>query len=312
MSPQVAAGYGGLRNFVWQTLARNLLLYLFCFAGMLLTLLRFHQVEQRTRIALIFTVVITALVFTHDQPWPYVFIMALPFVALWAPMPLELFADQKRHLAIASAVLALAVGMSFVRNLNYLSLDNRAQLALVDRAEKLVSPDDIYFDGVGMLPNRDEPSLLWLDRQSVVRTLQEGPQSEAYRIIAGSRPTVILWSYRMGAIAPVVGSALQNSYVQVAPNLRMLGRKLDRQETVRFDVPRTATYALFNEAGNQLSGRVSVNGQTLSAPVRLERGIATVTLEDGPGTALLLPEGRYAGLLSRGSDDDQLFANVYD
>ena len=81
-SSEIAAEYGGLRQFVWQTVVRNLPLYAFCFAGMLMELRRIAELGQRQRIALIFSVVITVLVFAHNQPWPYVFIMALPFVSL--------------------------------------------------------------------------------------------------------------------------------------------------------------------------------------------------------------------------------------
>ena len=171
-----ADAYANLRQYVVQTLTRNALLYAFCFGGMVLSLLRITKLDGRKRIALIFSVVITAFVFAHDQPWPYVFIMAIPFMALWALEPLDALAGKRVYVAAAWAVLGIAVLTSFARNVQALKIDNHAQLALVDRAEKLVGPGEVYFDGVGMLPNRAEPSTLWLDRHAILVTLARGEE----------------------------------------------------------------------------------------------------------------------------------------
>jgi len=303
--------YTGLRNYVEQTLIRNALLYIFCFGGMTLALLRVTRLGEPTRIALIFTTVITAFVFAHNQPWPYVFIMALPFMALWS---LELFdrvAADKRYLRIAWLAVAIAIAGSLVRNLSYLRLDNRAQLELVARAEALVEPDEKYFDGVGMLPNRLEPSILWLGRAEILKTLRDGDQSEAYQVLANSPTKIILWSYRMDGIYPVVEPLIRNSYVQVAPNLRLAGRRLRLGERVTFDVPIAGRYALYSASGQPLRGQVEIDGAVLDPPLGLEPGPKTVTLRTGPGEALLLPEGSYIGRFKAGDDNGALFAGVY-
>lgn len=304
--------YGNLGKYVVQTLARNALLYAFCFAGMGLALLRVGKLEQRRRIALVFAIVITALVFAHNQPWPYVFLMALPFMALWATEPFDALAARPLYRAALWAVLAIAVAASFARNVSYLGIDNRGQLALVDRAESLVGPGEIYFDGVGMLPNRPEPSTLWLDRATIFRTLREKQASEAYRILADSPPRVILWSYRLDAIEPVVGPLLRDRYVQVAPNIRLAGRRLIAGQRVAFDVPIAGIYGLYDLTGAPLRGRVEVDGMVHDAPIRLATGRKTIRLLSGPKEARLLPVGAYDGLFAPGGDDPLLFANVYD
>ncbi|WP_189522761.1 hypothetical protein, partial [Mesorhizobium sp. M2E.F.Ca.ET.166.01.1.1] len=120
--------------------------------------------DGRRRIALIFSVVITVLVFAHNQPWPYVFIMAQPFMSLWSLTMLDGLAARARYLRLAWIALVTAVAISFVANLLYLRIDNAAQLELVARAESLLTPDERYFDGIDMLPNRMEPTTLWLDK----------------------------------------------------------------------------------------------------------------------------------------------------
>jgi hypothetical protein len=312
-SAQTAAEYGGLRHFVGQTLIRNALLYAFCFAGMIIALLRIIRLEPARRIALIFSIVVTALVFAHNQPWPYVFVMALPFMALWALCPFDALAGRPRlYTNVALAVLAIAIAVSFVKNAFYLRLDNQAQLAVVERAEKLLGPGDVYFDAIGMLPNRREPSTLWLDRHSILETLREGKESEAYRIFARSPPKLIIWSYRMDAIAPLVGPLIRRSYVQVAPNIRIAGVQLRRGASgAVFEVPVAGKYALYDLAGSPVGGQLEVYGVVTGQPLDLRRGKVTVRLRSGSMEALLLPVGSYAGLFAAGRDDRALFEGVY-
>lgn len=307
-----ASDYGGLTRYVLQTLARNYVLYVFCFAGMALSLARIMKLDERRRIALIFSIVITVLVFAHDQPWPYVFIMALPFMSLWSLTLLDGVAARARYLRVAQIALVTAMGISFVANLFYLRLDNTAQLELVARAESLLAPDERYFDGVGMLPDRMEPTILWLDKHYVLATLREGKNSEAYNVLSKSPPKLILWSYRMDYIYPVVAPLILNSYVRVAPNLRIAGFRLHPGERKIFGVPIAGSYALYNADGMPLPGQVEIDGAVLDPPFHLTAGPKTVALRNGSGEALLLPTGSYAGHFKAGGDNEFLFYGVYD
>ncbi|MDX8464890.1 hypothetical protein RFM26_04240 [Mesorhizobium sp. VK23B] len=306
------ADYGGLRRFVLQTLARNYVLYVFCFSGMALSLVQIMKLDERRRIALIFSVVVTVLVFAHDQPWPYVFIMALPFMSLWSLILLDGLATRVRYLRVAWIALATAMAISFVVNLLYFRFDNAAQLELVARAESLLAPDERYFDGIGMLPNRMEPTTLWLDKHYVLATLREGKTSAAYNVLGKSPPKLILWSYRMDYIYPVVAPLIVNSYVRVAPNLRIAGSRLHPGERKIFEVPIAGSYALYNADGTPLRGQVEIDGVVLNPPFHLTTGPKTVTLRNGAGETLLLPDGSYAGHFKAGGDNDFLFDGVYD
>ena len=311
-SSQTAAEYGGLRNFVAQTLGRNALLYVFCFAGMALATIRIRQIRSSDRIALIFSLVVTVLIFSHNQPWPYVFVMALPFMALWALQPFDALSDKPVYLPALTAVLVVAVAGSFARNIRYLELNNDAQLAIVDRVEALLARNETYFDGVAMLPNRPQPSIIWLDRHGVLITLREGDRSVAYKVFASTPPKVIIWSYRMDAINSVVGPLIDESYVSVAPNVRMAGRKLHLGDTTQFKVPISGSYALYSPTGKRVPGRIEVDGRSRGFPVQLERGVNSIRLVEGTAGALLLPKGDYDGKIRPGSDDRSLFNGVYD
>jgi hypothetical protein len=306
-----SSDWGGLRGYVLQTLVRNTLLYLFCFAGMAISLARIRTLDQKRRVALIFSLIITILVFLHYQPWPYVFVMALPFLSLWALVPIDRYIPNSRDLRIAWALLAIALIGSFVRNVQYLQYGNEQQLDVVKRAEALTGPRDVYFDGVGMLPNRQEPSTLWLDAHYVHKTLREGARSEAYRIFTRSPPKTVIWSYRMDGVEPVVGPRIQASYVHVAPNILIAGRHLWRGQSQDFRTPVNGAYRLYDTRGNPVPGTVEVDGKAFAAPFDLTIGAHKVTLRDGPSYALLLPAGSYSGKLLAAGDYPDLFADVY-
>lgn len=305
------AEYGGLRGYVLQTLFHNAILYVFCFGGIVLGLMRIATFEERQRIALTFTTVITVLVFAHDQPWPYVFIMALPFMALWSLGLLDRNAADIRRVRWAGALLVLAGTISYVSDIRYLRIDNPAQLALIARAEALVEPDEKYFDGIGMLPNRQEPSTLWLDQHYVLKTLREGRESEAYKILSNSPPKMILWTYRLDKIEPVIAPLIRDSYVQIAPNIRMAGRRLRSDHLEIFKVPVAGRYRLYTTNGQAADGEVEIDGTLRSQPFSLQAGISNVVLRSGPAEALLLPEGHYESSVTAG-EDTELFLGVYD
>lgn len=302
--------YGGLRHYVIRTLAQNSILYAFCFGGMTVALTQILSLGEKQRITLIYSVVIAALVFAHDQPWPYVFVMALPFMVLWSLTMLDRLATYGAATRVARAIIVFAIAFSLFKAAVFLRSDNTDQLRLVARAEALLSPSERYFDGIGMLPNRLEPSTLWLDRHFVLETLRQGTQSEAYRVFREAPPKVVLWSYRMDNIYPIVSGLLDRSYVQVAPNIRLAGRHLRADKGEDFKVPVGGAYGLYSETGEPIQGRVEVDGVLKSPPFVMAVGRHVVKLDDGPATALLVPVGSYTGVFAPGPDNKLLFATV--
>ncbi|MFP5597363.1 hypothetical protein [Kluyvera sp. 142486] len=305
---------GALRVYVLQTLLDNTFLYLLCFGGMIMAFKRWGISNEKTRIALIFSLVMTILVFTHDQPWPYVFIMALPFISLWSLIPLDYFFAQNDKPILRlffPAVATFTLLSSYFSDFTYLKINNVRQLEMVTRAEALLKPDEKYFDGIGMLPNRLEPTTLWLDTWYVLKTLQEGKESEAWRVFTQSPPKVILWSYRLSNIHPAIAEVIDNSYVQVAPNIRLAGQLLQIGRQEEFRVPLAGKYQLYSATGAPVSAQIKVDGMTLAPPITLSTGRQTITLLNGPEKALLLPVGTYDGLFKAGDDDNTLFAFTY-
>lgn len=304
--------YVDLNVYVWQTLARNAPLYLICFVSLGLSLIRYRTLQQSERIAAVFTLVVTILVFLHNQPWPYVFVMVLPFLALWSLRLVPRTGPQDLKDYIYLLVLLVGIAMSFVSNVAYFRFDNREELAVIKQAEGMLARDEAYFDGIGMLPARYESTRLWLDAKGIQTALAQGQASQAFAGLSGSPPALIIWSYRMDLIEPLLSPLLERSYVPVAPNIRLPGISISPGRPTEFDVPKAGLYRLYGENGEALAGAVEINGTQRATPVELERGTVQVALVDAREPALLVYSPCVRVNLDPQADDHQLFAHVYD
>lgn len=282
--------YDGLRHFVVQTLGRNWILYALCLAGLLIALAGIRRADTGRRIALIFTLIIAVLVYGHNQPWPYVFIMALPFLVLWVHTPfsdLELPALARRA---AVGIVGFAVIASFYRNAVYTAHDNRHQIDVIRRAEALLEPDDTYFDGVGSIPNRPEAARRWMDARRVSLTVADGADSDVYTVLSGAMPKIFVTSYRIRAIEEVLAPLITDRYVAIYPNILIAGRRIEGGSEIVFDAPYPGDYALYDRDGIATEGEALVDGVRLKTPVRLERGKVRIQVTAG-SDAYLLPAG---------------------
>lgn len=303
--------YGGLWQFILQTLLRNAPQYLVCFAGLALALRHLRELSPERRIALVFTVVMCLLVFLHNQPWPYVFIMVVPFLALWAPTFGDSYgttAERRRFLMIGVALLFAA---SSWRNYHYLAHDNEPQRTLVTEVEHLLDPTETYFDGIGMLPNRYESTRLWMDQKRVNVTLEEGSNSVLMRSLLERPPKVLILTYRIGKVASLVLPVLKDRYVKIAPNILVTGQRLTAGTTTRFQTPVAGTYALYDVNGKPMSGQLDIDGTLLSPPFDMTAGPKNITLQAETGDAFLLPAGLTPLRFAPEAPDLSLFDGVY-
>jgi hypothetical protein len=216
--------YEGLGRFVRQTLVRNPIIYALSFAGLILALSRVRRLSPAQRVAAVFSVVIAVLVFLHSQPWPYLFIWALPFLVLWIPMLGDVAKGRPRQVGIG--ILAVAVVFSFARNLAHFDHDNRAQLALIAEAESLIGPEESYFDGIGLLPSRNDTPRRWLDARGVARVL--GGQDDLMAALRDAPPVLVIESYRTDALGPDFANWLNGIYGEVGPGLWLRGTEARR------------------------------------------------------------------------------------
>ncbi len=283
---------GGLRSFLGQMLARDLGLYLLCAAGLLLRARHFLGMGRAERRAWIFTLVITALVFAHRAPWPYNFVMAIPFLGLWGAVPVRAMpAGRPRARFALGAAVATVMALSFVRNVHYLDHDNRVQTETMRRAEALLGPGDGYADGIRMLATRRDVVPRWWDRATIadIRAAAEaGDMSHFERIFAGA-PKVWILSYRTRALGEFLRPYLDNAYVPIFPNILIAGAELAPGREVTFEARWPGAYRLYRADGTPAEARLVVDGARAAAPVNLPVGPHALRLGPAPGPLYLLP-----------------------
>ncbi|MFV2054384.1 glycosyltransferase family 39 protein [Aliiroseovarius sp. YM-037] len=302
--------YADLRVYLYQTLSRNALLYLLCFCGVGLQAVRFMKLRSGDRIHLVATLVMALLVFTHNQPWPYVFTMVLPFLAPYAMIVYRRLSEVSARANVLLLVFAALITISCVRNVQYFDHDNRAQLSVVRMAESLTGQDDTYFDGIGMLPNRTMQPYSWLDAMWVHKTREAGADSDLMRGLEQHYPAVIIQSYRTKALAELLEPLIAQSYVAVGNNILVPGRRLDADQTQVLNVLQTKTFTAINSATGAPLDSITVDGESRPVPLRLPAGEYSLTSPEGV-PVWFVPEGSPLKPTTAPTEQEALFERVY-
>ncbi|HEY3349497.1 MAG TPA: hypothetical protein VGM13_06975 [Thermoanaerobaculia bacterium] len=309
--------YVGIRGlYVTQTLARNPVPYALAAAGVVLVLLRFRSAAWRVRLAAVMAFAVALLVFRHDQPWPYVFVMALPFLAVIAPEALARLEERapRRGPWIRLGVCALLM-WQLPRNLAYLGHGNWVQNEVVAQAERLLAPEDRYFDGIGMIPTRGlAEAVSWeaLVLEGVRAELARGDDRSIRRILE-SRPKVWILNYRIHALREFLPRLLDPSYVRVQPDLLLTGAFLPGAGSVTFVNRWPGRYGLFRPDGAPGGGAWTVDGHEAPRDGFLPAGRFEIGFPPSTGPGYLLPAGTtLPGPLPVTGPLSDLFGGVYD
>lgn len=308
--------YEGLRTYVAQTFLRNPAQYLLCIAGWLMAAPHILRAAGAARLVWLFTGVIATLVYLHPAPWPYNFIMAIPFLGLWAPVVTTALAkgsSGKAALIIGAVTLALSV--SFARNAAYLGHNNTVQNETVRRAESLLGPEDTYADGIGMVVTRRRAGReQWWARYTLLRILddvQRGDHALIEAVFADS-PKVWILNYRTDTVADVLQGYLDQSYVAIFPNVLIAGRELAPGQEVVFQVPYPGRYRLYGADGRPAEAPLTVDGRPARGEVALGKGRHVVRLDgEITGLSLLPAEIAVPFDLSRSRAQRTLFGEIY-
>ncbi len=285
--------YENLSAFVWQTFLRNIAAYSLCAIGLGVAVVRLGRRAEPERIALIFTIVIAALIYgVHPAPWPYNFIMAIPFLALWGPYALEPFSHRPERIRLLlMGFCILFVGLSFIRNVRYLEHDNKYQRQTMQLAENLLLPDERYFDGVHMIVTRPHATNLWLQRSGVLDITAAAERGDygALEQIFALNPKVVILSYRTRGIEAALAPFLEGSYLPVAPNILLSGSPVEGRGERVFQVRWAGTYRLYGADGRPSAAVLLADSREVAGPVRLDLGLHRLRLAREEGPLYLLP-----------------------
>ena len=136
-----AGTYYSLTGFIRQTVIRNLIPYFLGLVGWLLVGNNIRRMKEPERIVWLFSGMITVFIFSHNQPWPYIFIFCIPFIAIWSDRPLALFEalGKRKYVVVLMTIMAL-LSFSFLRNIQYINHTNQLQREVVIQAQNLLNP----------------------------------------------------------------------------------------------------------------------------------------------------------------------------
>jgi len=315
-----SAEFAGFHRYVEQTLVRNVVPYGVCGAGLGWALLRWRQVAAAVRLTSVTTLLVVALTFLHDQTWPYVFVWPQAFLALWvAPLGerIGLRAAEAGRQAIAALLVLFA--FSVPRNVAYFRHDNAAQLAAIAGAERLLAPEDRYFDGIGMLVKRRIAGPYpdwWWDKPALARLRvahRRGDDRVARQILA-DQPKLWILNYRFETVQKMVEAMTRGGFVRVDPILLLAGVELPAAagETT-FLCRWEGDYALFDETGRRVAEAVAVDGATATAAPRVGLGLHRISREGPVARRFLLPaDALLSGPIPVSGTVPALFGEIYD
>lgn len=314
--------YQGLTRYRIVTLQQNLALYAMAalVVGWALATWRRRGVEVRS--AALATATLVPLVFLHNQPWPYIFVLPQAFLAPWIAV---LFGDEialpRRWRRVAGWCLAGALLVPLPRAFSYPTVQsNGAQMAEIARAEAQLSPADKYFDGVGMLPGRliaGPADRWWWDRPTILQLAAEFDRGEmgALEGILRDRPKLWLANYRTAALWPRIAPRLRSSYVRVSTFMVLAGARFGPGELeVEFDCPWPGPYRLYRSDGRAIEEPLAVGEGAAAEAITLSAGRHLVRRATAELPALLLPvDLLLEGPIPEGDEPvPDLFAGVYD
>ncbi len=305
----------GLGRFVVQTLVRNPVSYVVSAAGLGLAISRWREVSARVKAAALATGFITGLVFMHEQSWPYVFVMAIPFLAIWAPLALQLLPAPRRFWGLAALLLLLSP--SFVRNSQRLSDTSASQFELVRQAERQLAPVDRYFDGMGMIPTRHIAGRYpwwWWDFPNLSNLRMrwdEGDRAEIENILR-DQPKLWILNYRLSAFRDRLGPTWSAGTVRISEFLLLTGCRLDPGRETSFQNLWEGEYQLFDRDGRATNEDLLVDGSPCRGGCRLSAGNYRIA-SSASELRFLLPHDFVAtGPLPHEGRVRDLFAGIYD
>jgi hypothetical protein len=311
-----AATYYSLAGFIGQTVTRNLIPYFLGLFGWLFTGKNILRIKGPERIVWLFSGMITIFIFSHNQPWPYIFVFCIPFISIWSDRPLafvKAFGERKYLIAVITTMVLLS--FSFFRNFHYIDLNNRLQRKVVMQAQRLLKPHEFYCDGIGMVVNRPRIFNSWWDTPKIYKILRDTKNGHSRDIeeIFSKQPKIWILNWRTEKLKEVLDPYFANSYLQILPNIMVTGIEVISSEETKFINRWYGKYRLFSSEGQPINGRFSVNGRTISGTVQIPLGENLVKLEAPPTSAYLLPADTNVPF-KRKMDIKQipLFENVYD
>ncbi len=273
----------GHTRFYWAAIRLNPLFIGVSLAGLALAwtgLWRWRGEVRRKRDLLLVLVAVSAYLpamLAYPHAWPYFIATAVPGLALaWG----ALCGAIHRQLRVAGtlplqvgavavlAVMGLARPADRVRR--NLEMDNGYQVAVMDRLEEVLGPEDAYFDGVGLVPTRPRTTLEWLDVVAL-QAYREHPEAVQGLIedIASAGTGAIVVSWRTESLPAEFQAFRERFFVQDWGNVFVPGQEVDTADLLGRGGPLPVlTAGEYHVRGDAEAWRaIRIDGAPLTGPV---------------------------------------------
>ncbi len=291
--PQAAVALGAdtgvqFSFFILSLLRQNPVFLGLALAGLAWTAVQWWRGEQRTVERLMVMAAVatyTVAVLSYSQPWPYFLATAVPGLAVfWGGLcgAVHSRLTDEKPTSVWVAALALLVVMGFARPADRvrfnLSMGNQYQVAIIDRLHNVVGPHDAYFDGVGMAPDLQRSTGLWLDvvnLQAMGRDTGSDQELQQRLIEASTAAWVVNW--RTEQLSAGMLAFRDRFFVQDWGNIYTPGRAYETQRLHQhpdvLEVIIPGTYHVRGQSDEAAWRSLSIDGTPLTGP----------TLMLGPG-----------------------------
>jgi len=265
----------------WLTLARLLgqapLLLAFCAAGVIALA---SQFTRRRIVALswegtlpeflLLTIALLALAI-NPTPYPYNLLLVVPYAYLFAFRYARTLSGEFRlqgALAPLAASLLLfghlaPFGMATVRHVEF---SNGRQEGLMRMAENLTDPvRDPVYDGTGLVPTRRIVDPRAFLHSLTIAALSDGSGPRFRELMASNPPAVVIPSYRTDGLPEKEWNYVDNHYVSLADDFRVLGKVLPPGGG-EFEVIHAGRYRISTLEGSDLAGTYPEGMKGLMTP----------------------------------------------
>lgn len=314
------ASYSGLSSFITQSLGRNIVPYALTLTGLGITLACWRQSGFAERFAAIATMLVVALIFTHSQPWPYVFVWPQALLALWV-LPLVEMVSARGWLSRRYSVLAVLIlfaAFALPRQTRYLQHTNFEQLSVIAEAERLLEPGSRYFDGVGMVVKREiagvYPMWCWdVPNLSRILAALRARDDSIPRAILADHPKLWILNYRIVSVAGLVNQMMEGGYVRVSPLIMLSGAEMGAGATeANFACHWPGRYQFFDLQGQVVPEPIAIDGASPATVVEITKGVHRLERKDATQRRFLLPVGSIlTGPLAPEGPVLDLYSEVY-
>ncbi len=214
-----------LTHFWWQTIRRNYIFYFLSSAGLSLlgASILLEKADKKEILLFVYLLVLTILCILHNQPWPYFFVILIPFLSVSITQLFETITGYRKQIAVILFVFSLlsSAPMAHLRVSKNLSRHNTIQKNTIEVAEQILSDDDYYFMGLNLLLTRNQipaKELRWLDKRRISYLSTIAPET-IVGWIRNSRAKIIIDNYRLHKLPPRIVEYLSDNYLPYCSNI---------------------------------------------------------------------------------------------